>query len=66
MATSHTERSVRPSLAKQLTRRLEVRMALLTLAIAAILSLLSPYFLTHSNVFNMLDQSWSSASSRSA
>jgi ribose transport system permease protein len=57
MATSHSERSVQPSLAKKLTRRLEVRMALLTLAIAAILSLLSPYFLTHSNVFNMLDQS---------
>ena len=39
------------------TRKLEVRMALLALLIAAVLSLLSPYFLTESNLFNILDQS---------
>ena len=40
-----------------LTRRLEIRMLLLAIVIAVVLSLLSPYFLTRSNVFNMLDQS---------
>ncbi|MBB5753449.1 ABC transporter permease [Prosthecomicrobium pneumaticum] len=42
---------------KSLGRRLEVRMLLLALVIAVALSLLSPYFLTRANVFNMLDQS---------
>ena len=42
---------------KSLGRRLEVRMLLLALVIAIGLSLLSPYFLTRANVFNMLDQS---------
>jgi ribose transport system permease protein len=37
--------------------RLEVRMILLALLIAVVLSLLSPYFLTRTNVFNILDQS---------
>ncbi len=41
----------------RLTRRLEVRMFALAILIAAILSLLSPYFLTESNIFNILDQS---------
>ncbi|MBN9057907.1 MAG: ABC transporter permease, partial [Rhizobiales bacterium] len=38
-------------------QRLEVRMLLLALLIAVCLSLLSPYFLTKSNIFNLLDQS---------
>ncbi|SHO66468.1 ribose transport system permease protein [Pseudoxanthobacter soli DSM 19599] len=38
-------------------RRLEVRMVLLAAVIAICLSMLSPYFLTQSNIFNMLDQS---------
>lgn len=42
---------------KQLVQRLEVRMLLLAILIALCLSLLSPYFLTRSNIFNMLDQS---------
>lgn len=42
---------------KSLSRRLEVRMIVLTLLIAAVLSVLSPYFLTKSNIFNILDQS---------
>ena len=45
------------SVLRSLSRRLEVRMLLLAIAIAVALSLLSPYFLTRSNVFNMLDQS---------
>jgi ribose transport system permease protein len=47
----------RPSLAKTLSRRLEARMIALAIVIAVILSFLSPFFLTHSNIFNMLDQS---------
>jgi ribose transport system permease protein len=42
---------------KQLAQRLEVRMLFLAILIALCLSLLSPYFLTRSNIFNMLDQS---------
>ncbi len=45
------------SLAKAMTRRLEVRMVGLAILIAVMLSFLSPYFLTRSNVFNILDQS---------
>ena len=45
------------SLAKTLTRRLEVRMVGLAILIAVVLSLLSPFFLTRSNIFNVLDQS---------
>ena len=45
------------SLAKTLTRRLEVRMGGLAILIAVVLSLLSPFFLTRSNIFNVLDQS---------
>ncbi len=46
-----------PSWGKALSRRLEVRMLLLAVAIAVVLAVLSPFFLTRSNVFNMLDQS---------
>src|SRR5579871_2165996 len=42
---------------KQLAQRLEVRMLVLALLIGLCLSVLSPYFLTRSNIFNMLDQS---------
>ncbi len=37
--------------------RLEFRMLVLAVIIAATLSILSPHFLTHSNIFNVLDQS---------
>jgi ribose transport system permease protein len=47
----------RTSRFKSLARRLEVRMLVLALVIAVGLSMTSPYFLTHSNIFNMLDQS---------
>mgnify|MGYP001214898301 CR=1 FL=1 len=40
-----------------LARRLEVRMILLAMCLALALSLLSPYFLTRVNIFNILDQS---------
>ncbi len=40
-----------------LSKRLEIRMLLLAAVIAVALSLLSPYFLTRSNIFNILDQS---------
>jgi ribose transport system permease protein len=42
---------------RRLTFRLEARMLGLALAIAAALSLLSPYFLTTGNILNLLDQS---------
>ena len=45
------------SLVKMLTRRLEVRMIGLAILIAVVLSFLSPFFLTRSNIFNVLDQS---------
>lgn len=45
------------SIGRRLIGRLEVRMTLLALLIAFCLSFMSPYFLTQSNVFNMLDQS---------
>ncbi|MEM8852154.1 MAG: ABC transporter permease [Pseudomonadota bacterium] len=41
----------------RLTRTLEFRMAALTLVLAAILSVASPYFLTTNNLLNILDQS---------
>jgi len=47
----------RGSIASRLAKRLEIRMLALAIALAAILSLLSPYFLTSSNLFNILDQS---------
>jgi ribose transport system permease protein len=40
-----------------LSRRLEVRMLGLAILLAVCLSLLSPYFLTRANIFNILDQS---------
>ncbi len=40
-----------------LARRLEMRMLLLAISLALVLSLLSPYFLTRVNIFNILDQS---------
>ena len=49
--------SPKMSLAKTLTRRLEVRMVGLAILIAIVLSFLSPFFLTRSNIFNVLDQS---------
>jgi ribose transport system permease protein len=42
---------------RSLTQRLEFRMMLLAIVLAVALSLLSPYFLTRANVFNILDQS---------
>lgn len=40
-----------------LARRLEFRMLVLALAIAVVLSFLSPHFLTQTNIFNIMDQS---------
>jgi ribose transport system permease protein len=47
----------RVALHRRLGKRLEIRMLALALIIAAALSFLSPYFLTSSNLFNILDQS---------
>jgi ribose transport system permease protein len=44
-------------LAARLAGRLEIRMLALALLLAAALSVLSPYFLTWTNIFNILDQS---------
>ena len=58
MSTAPALAAVRKtSLAKAMTRRLEVRMVGLAILIAVVLSFLSPYFLTRSNIFNILDQS---------
>jgi ribose transport system permease protein len=45
------------SIVTRLSRSLEVRMIALAIVIAIALSLLSPFFLTRSNIFNILDQS---------
>jgi len=55
--TLATTSSPKRSLWTGLSRRLEFRMIVLALILAAVLSLLSPYFLTRSNLFNVLDQS---------
>jgi ribose transport system permease protein len=47
----------RPSAVSRLARSLEARMLGLALVIAIALSVLSPYFLTRNNLFNILDQS---------
>ncbi|CAM5762466.1 ABC transporter permease [Bosea minatitlanensis] len=57
MASTTAGAPMRGSRFKMLAQRLEVRMLALALVIGFCLSLLSPYFLTHSNIFNMLDQS---------
>jgi ribose transport system permease protein len=49
--------AVRPAGLSRLFRSLEVRMLGLALVIAVGLSILSPYFLTQNNIFNILDQS---------
>jgi len=49
--------AIRPSELSRLVRSLEVRMLGLALVIAVGLSLMSPYFLTQNNIFNILDQS---------
>jgi ribose transport system permease protein len=51
------EASRRGPIAGRLAKRLEIRMLALAIVLAAILSLLSPYFLTTNNLFNILDQS---------
>jgi len=55
--TLATTSSPKRSLWTVLSRRLEFRMIVLALILAGVLSLLSPYFLTRSNLFNVLDQS---------
>ena len=55
--TLATTSSPKRSLWTSLSRRLEFRMIVLALILAGVLSLLSPYFLTKSNLFNVLDQS---------
>ena len=52
-----TNPTPRKPLIGRITGRLELRMLGLTFAIAAVLSVLSPYFLTETNIFNILDQS---------
>jgi ribose transport system permease protein len=56
MTTTTTARPT-PSLLRRIGARLEVRMLGLAIVVAAVLSLISPYFLTQNNVFNILDQS---------
>src|SRR5215468_6250886 len=46
-----------PSLLRRIGQRLEIRMLGLALVVAVGLSLISPYFLTQTNIFNILDQS---------
>ena len=57
MTTSAIAPTRKLSLATSLSRRLEVRMLGLAVLLAMGLAVLSPYFLTRSNIFNMLDQS---------
>ncbi len=46
-----------PALLRRIGARLEIRMLGLAIVVAAALSLISPYFLTQNNIFNILDQS---------
>jgi ribose transport system permease protein len=46
-----------PSLVRRIGQRLEIRMLGLALVVAVGLSVISPYFLTQTNIFNILDQS---------
>ncbi len=57
MTIANSNSTPRRPLIGRITGRLELRMLGLTLVIAAVLSVLSPYFLTETNVFNILDQS---------
>ena len=57
LAAPSSDRNSRPSAASRLARSLETRMLGLALVIAITLSVLSPYFLTRNNLFNILDQS---------
>ena len=45
------------NIARRLSSRLEIRMLALALVIAAVLSVLSPYFMQSNNLLNLLDQS---------
>ena len=45
------------SIFNRLSKRLEIRMIALAILIAVALSFMSPFFLTKSNIFNILDQS---------
>jgi ribose transport system permease protein len=56
MATMTTARPTQ-SLLRRIGGRLEVRMLGLAIVVAAALSVISPYFLTQNNIFNILDQS---------
>ncbi len=47
----------RPRLARLLASQIELRMILLIAVVMGVLSLISPYFLTVSNLFNVMDQS---------
>jgi ribose transport system permease protein len=51
------EREPRRSLVRLLASQIELRMILLIILVMACLSLISPYFLTVSNLFNVMDQS---------
>ena len=55
MSTETTR--ARPITLKRMVSQLEIRMAGLALLIAVTLSILSPYFLTANNLYNLLDQS---------
>ncbi len=57
VGATDSRRGPKPSLVKSLSGRLEVRMVALAVMIGLVLSVLSPFFLTHSNIFNILDQS---------
>lgn len=57
MTSATQSEPIKVPLAKRLVQRLEVRMVALALLLGIALSLMSPYFLTQSNIFNMLDQS---------
>jgi ribose transport system permease protein len=57
LAARTADRNSRRSAASGVARSLETRMLGLALVIAIALSVLSPYFLTRNNLFNILDQS---------
>ena len=56
-ATGASERRERRSLLRLLATQIELRMLLVVVVVMAVLSLLSPYFLTVNNLLNVMDQS---------
>jgi ribose transport system permease protein len=57
LAATQLDARPRPSLLNLVATQIELRMSLVIIVVMAVLSLISPYFLTVNNMLNLLDQS---------